>query len=105
MLTAAALKHPFYIGNRLLALAQRVLNGVHMNDPLTGLRIVRWKILKSWKPKSKGFDIEAELNHRVERRGYQITEIPIPYRTRLGEKKLKLRHGFSILKRIVRESL
>jgi dolichol-phosphate mannosyltransferase len=105
MLTAAALKHPFYIGNRLLALAQRVLNGVHMNDPLTGLRTVRWKILKGWKPKSKGFDIEAELNHRVERCGYQITEVPIPYRTRLGEKKLKLRHGFSILKRIVRESL
>lgn len=105
MLTAAAMKNPFYIGNRFLALAQHILNGVDLNDPLTGLRIVRWRILNGWKPKSKGFDIEAELNHQVERCGYQITEVSIPYRARLGQKKLKLRHGFSILKRIITESL
>jgi hypothetical protein len=56
-------------------------------------------------PKSKGFDIEAEMNHRVERQGYKTVEIPIQYRSRLGEKKLKLRHGFRILKRILHESL
>jgi len=105
MLTSAAMKNPFYGGNRFLAFAQRILNGVHLNDPLTGLRVVRWKILKGWKPLSKGFDIEAELNHRVERRGYQIVEVSIPYRARLGEKKLKLRHGLAILKRIIVESL
>ena len=32
-------------------------------------------------------------------------EMPIKYRPRLGEKKLKLRHGFIILKRILAESL
>jgi len=105
LLTPAAMKNPFYMGNRFLAIAQLVLNGVDLNDPLTGLRVVRWEILKGWRPKSKGFDIEAELNHQVERRGYQIVEISIPYRVRLGEKKLKLRHGFSILKRIIAESL
>lgn len=105
LLTPAAMKNPFYIGNRLLAIAQLLLNGVDLNDPLTGLRVVRWRILKGWKPKSKGFDIEAELNHRVENSGYQIQEISIPYRTRLGEKKLKLRHGLSILRRIIGESL
>jgi len=105
LLTPAAMKNPFYLGNRLLAIAQHFLNGVKLNDPLTGLRVVRWKILKDWTPRSKGFDVEAELNHRVERRGYQITEVSIPYRPRLGEKKLKLRHGFSILKRIISESL
>ena len=105
LLTDAAMKNPFYIGNRLLAVTQRVLNGVDLNDPLTGLRVVRWEILKGWKPKSKGFDIEVELNHQVERRGYQIVEIPVPYRKRLGEKKLKIRHGFSIFKRIMAESL
>ena len=105
LLTPAAMKNPYYLGNRFLAIAQRILNGVELNDPLTGLRVVRWKILEGWKPKSRGFDVEAELNHRVERRGYQIMEIPIPYRARLGKKKLKLRHGFSILKRIIAESL
>jgi glycosyltransferase involved in cell wall biosynthesis len=105
MLTPAAIKNPYYIGNRLLSIAQRLLNRVHLNDPLTGLRIARWEILKSWTPKSKGFDIEAEMNHRVERQGYQIAEIAIHYRNRLGEKKLRLRDGFNILKRIILESL
>ena len=95
----------FYVGNRFLAFTHNLLNGVDMRDPLTGLRVLRWKILKSWRPRSKGFDVEVELNHHVERMGYEIVEIPIHYRSRLGEKKLKLRHGFTILRRIISESL
>ncbi len=97
--------NPFYVGNRLLALAQSVMNGVKLNDPLSGLRIVRSEVLEGWKPKSKGFDVEAEMNSIVERKGYRIVEIPIDYRSRLGEKKLKLRHGLWIMKRILSESL
>jgi glycosyltransferase involved in cell wall biosynthesis len=91
----------FYFGNRLLAFTHNMFNGVTLRDPLTGLRVVRWKVLKNWMPKSKGFDIEVELNHHVERQGYGIEEVPIPYRPRLGEKKLKLQHGATILKRIL----
>jgi dolichol-phosphate mannosyltransferase len=94
----------FYLGNRLLAFTHNILNGINLRDPLTGLRVVRTDILNGWAPKSKGFDIEVELNHQVERRGYGIVEIPIPYRPRLGEKKLKLRHGATILKRIILET-
>jgi glycosyltransferase involved in cell wall biosynthesis len=100
-----AMKSAFYLGNRFLALAQYMVNGVDMRDPLTGLRIVRHELLRDWKPKSKGFDVEAELNYVVEKKGYLIKEIPIHYRARLGEKKLKLKHGFRILTRIVAESL
>jgi dolichol-phosphate mannosyltransferase len=99
-----AMHDMFYFGNRLLAFTHNMLNGVAMRDPLTGLRVVRWKILKNWAPKSKGFDVEVELNHHVERQGYGIVEIPIPYRPRLGEKKLKLQHGATILKRILLET-
>jgi dolichol-phosphate mannosyltransferase len=94
-----------YTGNRMLAFIHNLLNGVQMRDPLTGLRVVRWEILKGWKPKSKSFDLEVELNHYVERRGYRIVEIPIHYRPRLGEKKLRVKHGFTILKRILLESI
>jgi len=99
------MRDAFYLGNRLLAFTHNFLNGVKMRDPLTGLRVIRWKILKGWMPKSQSFDIEVELNHHVERQGYDIVEIPIYYRRRLGEKKLKMKHGFTILKRIVAESL
>jgi len=104
-LTFSAMKSFFFVGNRILAWTQCLINGVHLNDPLTGLRVIRWRILKNWEPKSKGFDIEAEINYRVEKKGYRIVEIPIQYRSRIGEKKLKLRHGITILKRIIVESL
>jgi len=99
-----ALRSVFNIGNRLLGLAHNMLNGVSLQDPLTGLRVIRAEILRGWLLKSKGFDIEVELNNRVERRGFKIREIPISYRTRLGEKKLKVSHGFAILKRILLET-
>ena len=99
-----ALLNKFSFGNRMLALAHNMLNGVPLRDPLTGLRVVRAKIVRDWKVRSKSFDVEVELNHQVERKGYTIAEIPIEYRKRLGEKKLGLRHGIVILKRILLET-
>jgi glycosyltransferase involved in cell wall biosynthesis len=100
-----ALHRVFHIGNKLLAFIHNMLNGVPLQDPLTGLRVIRTEALKGWHIKSKGFDIEVELNHQVERRGFTIREIPICYRARLGEKKLKVRHGATIFKRILLEAL
>jgi glycosyltransferase involved in cell wall biosynthesis len=94
----------FHFGNRMLAFTHNMLNGVSLQDPLTGLRVVRAEILREWAIKSKGFDVEVELNHQVERRGFTIVEIPIKYRQRLGEKKLKVVHGLTILKRIMLET-
>ena len=98
-------RNQFYIGNRILGFAQRVFNGVKLNDPYTGLRILRFKLVKGWKPRSQGFDIEAELNHHIERLGYKIVELPIKYRKRLGKKKLAFRDGLKILRRIVIERI
>jgi glycosyltransferase involved in cell wall biosynthesis len=94
----------FYFGNRVIAFTHNFLNGVALTDPLTGLRLVRASILKDWKVKSKGFDVEVELNHRVEREGFGIVEVPIQYRERLGEKKLGFRHSVEIFRRIMSEA-
>lgn len=94
----------FYIGNRLIAFAHNGLNGVPLKDPLTGLRVIRASILRDWKIKSKGFDIEVELNHYIERKGFKTVEVDVEYRQRLGEKKLKVRHGAGIMKRIALEA-
>ena len=74
---------------------------MQLTDPLTGLRVVRSNILRNWTVKSKGFDIEVELNHQVEREGFGIMEVPIRYRKRLGQKKLGVKNGAEILKRIM----
>lgn len=98
-----ALHNVFYFGNRLIAFTHNLLNGVELTDPLTGLRVLRPNILKNWVVKSKGFDIEVELNHHVEKKGYGILEVPIGYRQRLGKKKLGVRNGGEIFKRILLE--
>lgn len=98
------MNNAFYLGNRFLAFAQHLANGVKLCDPLTGLRVIRWDLLRHWRPKSKCFDIESELNCHIEKSGYRVIEIPIEYRRRLGEKKLKLKHGFTILRRILIDS-
>jgi glycosyltransferase involved in cell wall biosynthesis len=95
----------FYIGNKLIANVQYLLNGVKLNDPLSGLRVVRADLLRKWKPESRGFDVEVEINDMVGREGYKIAEVPIDYRLRLGEKKLGPLDGIQILKRIIALSL
>ena len=100
-----SVRNQFFVGNRIFALVHRILNGVNLNDPLTGLRIIRMELVKGWKPKSEGFDIEAELNAHIRRKGYGIAEVPIKYRARLGKKKLGFRHGLKILRRIIIESM
>ena len=94
----------FLFGNKALAFAHSFLNGVDLQDPLTGLRVIRADILRNWVIKSKSFDVEVELNHQVSKQGFRIAEVPIKYRERLGEKKLKMKHGITILKRIIYES-
>jgi dolichol-phosphate hexosyltransferase len=98
-----ALINRFYLGNKLLALSHNILNGIDLHDPLTGLRVIRAEILRSLKLKSSGFDIEVELNSVVQKRGYKTVEVPIQYRQRLGEKKLKMKHGATIFRRIMTE--
>ncbi len=99
------MKGVFHIGNMLIATAHSMFIGVNMKDPLTGLRVIRSDLLRNWCPSSKDFDIEVELNSYVQSKGFVTVEIPIAYRPRIGEKKLKVKHGFKILQRIFNESL
>ena len=94
----------FFFGNKLIGLTHHLMNGVRLQDPLTGLRVIRTKLLRNWQVKSNGFDVEIELNHYVERMGYTTVEVPIQYRPRLGEKKLKIFDGATILRRILLEA-
>jgi glycosyltransferase involved in cell wall biosynthesis len=100
----SAFQGRYIFGNKLLAFSHSFLNGINLQDPLTGLRVIRADILRKWVIKSKGFDVEVELNHQVSKQGFKTIEVPIGYRERIGEKKLKMRHGATILKRILFES-
>ena len=71
---------------------------------MTGLRVIRAQIIRDWRVKSRGFDVEVELNSEVQKQGFEAMEIPISYRPRVGEKKLKIKDGVVILKRILLEA-
>lgn len=94
-------RNKFYLGNRLLGFTQKIFNGIYLNDPFTGLRILRCDLINDWSPQSLGFDIEAEINDHIAKTGQRIIEIPIQYRKRVGKKKLGFRHGLEILRRIL----
>jgi glycosyltransferase involved in cell wall biosynthesis len=98
-----AMNDIFYFGNKLISMTHSILNGINLTDPLTGLRVIRADLLRDWTPLSKDFDIEVELNNHMEKSGFKTVEIPILYRTRIGEKKLKMKHGRIILQRIIKE--
>jgi dolichol-phosphate mannosyltransferase len=94
------------LGNLLLRFAHFLFNGISIHDPFTGLRIIRFNLIKNWRPKSNGFDIECEINYFINKiKGFKVIEIPIEYRPRIGEKKLMIKHGATILKRILLMSL
>jgi len=98
------MKEVFRIGNKLIAVVHNMFTGVALSDPLTGLRVIRAELMRDWTPKSEKFDIEVELNVYIQSRGFEITEVPISYRSRIGEKKLKVKDGASIFRRILLES-
>jgi len=91
-----------YLGNKLIAVAHNFLNPQKLSDPLTGLRVFRAELFRDWKPSAKGFDIEVEMNLYLASKGQRIEEVPIPYRARLGEKKLGPLSAFPIMFRIAK---
>ena len=91
-----------YLQNRAIILSHNILNRISMEDPLTGLRVIKYEYIKDFRPKAKGFDIEVEINCYMRRKGYRILEFPIRIRERLGMDKFRYsRHGVTIFMRMI----
>lgn len=52
---------------------------------------------------ARGFDIEAQITIRALKNRLKIKEIPVDYKQRRSGSKIKIKDGFLILKRIVKE--
>lgn len=86
-------------------LLHNILNRVYMEDPTSGLRVLRYDCIRDFRFEAEGFDIEVELNGLVRRKGYQIVEVPVVIRQRLGKDKWGgfqyPKHLFTIFRRMV----
>lgn len=89
------------LSNYLISLSFRLFYGKPATDPMSGFFAMRRKILTELNPTSVGFSLMIELRAKLLKEGLGIVEVPIDYRSRLGEKKISIRHGFSILRTIL----
>ncbi len=92
----------FKLGNWALTKTFNLIFGTSLRDVLSGMYIVRTDVLKEINFEMKGFSVEAEIAAHVASTSGRIGEIPIEYRPRIGEKKLKVYHGFKIFVDIIR---
>jgi glycosyltransferase involved in cell wall biosynthesis len=89
-------------GNWLITRLIKKFSGFTGNDPLSGLYGLRRNVLKAISLESSTFAIETEIVVKVSRMRFTTAEIPITYRPRLGESKLRpLRDGWRILRVLV----
>ena len=101
---AEAHKTPPYrrLGQRILLCATRMLTGVRLTDSESGFRALSAKAIAELTLKEKGFAIETEMIAEAAAKGLKITEIPIAnIYTADGSTQNPVRHGFSVLFRIV----
>ncbi len=91
---------PGYIrfGNDILTATANLLYGMDLRDSQTGLRAIRKKALDKLVLHESGFSIEEEINIKMAKKGYKISQAPISYAVRMGEAKhMKLSGGLKLL--------
>jgi hypothetical protein len=86
-----------------------ILQGIYHlegQDHLSGLYGVRTEVIRAIGIESNGFDIEVELGVKTRAYGLRAAMLPIGYRPRIGEKKLRpVQDGLKILMRTISMAL
>jgi len=77
------------LGNRMLTTAFRVLYRFPILDSQSGMWAFRREVLDRLELIHDGMAFSEELKLEVIRRGLRFQEVPIPYRPRSGEKKIR----------------
>ena len=77
------------VGNEILNRAFRVLYHVRIHDSQSGMWAFRRDILPRLRLLHVGMAFSEELKIEVLRAGFRFLEIPIDYRPRVGEKKIR----------------
>ena len=86
------------VGNRILTWLFNVIFGTRLSDVLSGLYVVRSRVLREIPYASRHFGIESEIAAHVAATTGRVGEVRVEYRPRCRPeaKKLRARHGVSI---------
>lgn len=84
------------IGNRLLNITNNLLFGAGLTDCYTCYKMFRRHVLDGVPLRARGFELEAELTAKIQKRGFAILELPIHFvgRTYKEGKKIRKLDGF-----------
>jgi glycosyltransferase involved in cell wall biosynthesis len=96
------------LGNVLIGAAFAALIGPGTRDLLSGYRVFSRHFREVVRPRTVGFEIEAELVSQAVGRGLRIVEVDVPYRPRIAGTASKLRafrDGGRILGTILRQGV
>ena len=94
------------LGNVLIGVTFTLLIGPGTRDLLSGYRAFGRRFREVIRPRSTGFEIEAELVGQAVARGLRVVEVDVPYRPRIAGTASKLRafrDGGRIVGTIVRQ--
>lgn len=96
------------LGNVLIGAAFFALIGPGTRDLLSGYRVFGRRFREVVRPRSTGFEIEAELVSQAVARGLRVVQMEVPYRPRIAGTASKLhafRDGSRILVTILSQGL
>jgi dolichol-phosphate hexosyltransferase len=91
------------VGNRLLSSFASFLFQTPVSDVCSGMWAFRSDRLKSLDLTAERFELEVDIFAECALRHIPIAEIPIPYRKRVGERKLQLRDGLRICSALLKK--
>lgn len=81
--------HHRYIGNPFLSFLVKKLFHVKINDIHCGVRAIKREKLDEIKLYTRGMEFASEMIIQASRKNLKIIEIPVHYRARIGESKLR----------------
>jgi hypothetical protein len=91
-----------YIGTPVLTRLIQIVSGANLVDSQSGLRGARVEALRELRLRSAGMEFASEMIVKAARARLRVAEVPIAYRARTGEAKLRLvRDGWRHLRYIM----
>ena len=95
-----------YYGNLLLQLMTKILFGLPCKDSQSGMWIFKRSIWSKLNIKSSGMPFSQELKIEAYKNGFKCAEVPIAYRSRVGEVKLStLKDGLGNILHLIKKRI
>jgi glycosyltransferase involved in cell wall biosynthesis len=84
-----AMRGMHLVGNQMLSFTARLLFRVPFHDSQSGMWVFRRDILPGLDLVSDGMAFSEEIKIEAHRQGFRVKEVPIAYRRRVGEAKIR----------------